>query len=202
MGFSPWILGKLLGAPLERHPNRLAESSKKATTGQCRRSPIVGSGPTRTALRIGTEGQKGGHYETLSKGYVPSDGTLRCSSACSTSANTTRANATAQTRQRHRPNKAPTLKLAVRQRVPQSEPWAATRPRARSSEQATAVARRGERSERTSDTKGTGVRLLNHLTFDVGARPPFLAQVRCGQGFRPAMALLKRGSFQFSFVLG
>ena len=64
--------------------------------------------------------------------------------------------------------KAPTLKLAVRQRVPQSEPWAGTRPRARSSEQAIAVARRGERSERKSDTKGTGVRLLNHLTLDVG----------------------------------
>ena len=70
---------------------------------------------------------------------------------------------------RHRPNKAPTLKLAVRQRVPQSEPWAGTRPRARSSEQAIAVARRGERSERTSDTKGTGVRLLNHLTLDVAS---------------------------------
>ena len=72
---------------------------------------------------------------------------------------------------RHRPNiKAPTLKLAVRQRVPQSEPWAGTRPRARSSEQAIADARRGERSERTSDTKGTGVRLLNGLTLDVGSQ--------------------------------
>jgi len=47
--------------------------------------------------------------------------------------------------------------------------WAGTRPRARSSEQAIAVARRGERSERkVTDIKGTGVRLLNHLTLDVG----------------------------------
>jgi hypothetical protein len=62
-------------------------------TGQCRRSETVGSGLTRTAC--GSElGPKGGFYETLSKGYVPSDGTLRCSSACSTSANTTRANTT------------------------------------------------------------------------------------------------------------
>ena len=51
------------------------------------------SGLTRTAC--GSElGPKGGLYETVSKGYVPSDRTLRCSSACSTSANTTRANTT------------------------------------------------------------------------------------------------------------
>ena len=85
-------------------------------------------------------------------------------------------------RRRHRPNqRAPTLKLRVRQRVPQSEPWAGTRPRARSSEQAIAVVSRGERNERPSDTKGTGVRLYHdERTSGVKwlskrARPPFLA---------------------------
>jgi hypothetical protein len=41
-------------------------------------------------------------------------------------------------------------------------------PKARSLVQAIAVAKQGEQNE-TSNTKEAGVRLLNHLTFDLGS---------------------------------
>jgi len=52
---------------------------------------IVGVASIRTAWRIELRTKRS---QTLSKGYVPSDGTLRCSSACSPSANATSANTT------------------------------------------------------------------------------------------------------------
>jgi len=66
---------------------------------------------------------------------------------------------------RPRPKKLPPLKLAVRQRVPQSEPMGGKRPRARSSEQAIAVAREENGAkEKWTDIKGTGGRAYSTIS--------------------------------------
>jgi hypothetical protein len=62
-------------------------------------------------------------------------------------------------------NRTPTVGRRVRQLVPRSEPQPqGTRRRAQSSEQAITVVRREEPTERTSNTKGTDVRLLDDLS--------------------------------------
>ena len=88
-------------------------------------------------------------------------------------------------RRRHRlrrPNqkRTPARRPRVRQRVLQSEPLpVGAPPRARSSEQAIAVARIGEPSERTSDTKGTGVRYLYQVCRSVEAHARISTLIRC-----------------------
>ena len=89
-----------------------------------------------------------------SKGYLPSDGALRCRALHKHRPRKHRPRKRHQRRHRPNLNRRVTLKLAVRQRVPQSEPSAGTLRRARSSEQAIAVARRGERNEKNQSDMG------------------------------------------------